>query len=99
MLRVIGCEARLHVDQNCLSPLAQARNPRCRVGDWRWGAVRLGLRPSLRGELLVELPLPSLLHETPNDDEPLSAVIVYEEDVHGGVGRHPRYLLDGQAVD
>src|SRR3712207_2721112 len=53
----------------------------------------------LRGELPVELPSSALLHEAPDDDEPRGAGVVHEGDIHGGRGRRPRDLVDGQGVD
>src|SRR5918995_356772 len=66
---------------------------------WRRGATRLGLRRSVRRDLLVELPPPALLQEAPHDDEARHAGVVHEGDVHcGGCGR-PQNLVYRKVVD
>jgi hypothetical protein len=48
----------------------------------------------LRRELLVELPLPTLLHEAPDDKEAGRAGVVHEANVYSGSGRRPQDLFD-----
>src|SRR5215217_3106630 len=54
---------------------------------------------SLPRELVVELPLSSLLHQNPDDEEPRGLCLVYGAKVHGGRGRAPAHLVHFQGVD